>query len=172
MASLLLPAVTSATHAETRTIAVDRMIQIGFSLAMYKIDNGEYPDSLDKLIPGYLDELPIDPFCEQPFPYQKTKEAYSLYTVGPNMKDDGGNGYEADGDDYKLTAETESWEEFQSRQLNEIEITGGTFMTEEGKIWTNREQEGEEDESNEHKAGDLEDSGETSPVETESDANN
>lgn len=60
-------------------------------------------------------------------------------------------------------------EEFQSKRLNQIEITGGTMMTEEGQIWTNGEQSGEEDGSSGKQASDLKDGGENSPVEKEFD---
>lgn len=59
-------------------------------LAAYHAEKGEYPDALDKLSPKYLHAVPLDPFTDKPMQYKRTDKGYLLYSVGPNMKDDGG----------------------------------------------------------------------------------
>jgi hypothetical protein len=48
---------------------------------------GQYPPSLAALGD---DPLFIDPFSGKPFIYRPEGVAYTLYSVGPNQKDDGG----------------------------------------------------------------------------------
>jgi len=57
----------------------------------YKLDKGDYPDSLDKLTEsGYLKQVPMDPFSDKPLIYKKMDGDFILYGVGLNFTDDGG----------------------------------------------------------------------------------
>ncbi|MCO6044988.1 hypothetical protein NG895_13845 [Aeoliella sp. ICT_H6.2] len=64
--------------------------QTAVALARYQLATGEYPESLDGLMPQFLDKLPIDPF-DRPIVYQRTSDGYLLYSLGPNCIDDRGN---------------------------------------------------------------------------------
>jgi hypothetical protein len=84
--------------------AVGRVVETGYriktdiqatvaiiALQRYEQDKGQYPDSLNDLIAaGYLKELPIDPWSDKPLIYRKTESSFTLYSVGLNLKDDGG----------------------------------------------------------------------------------
>jgi hypothetical protein len=59
-------------------------------LAVYKAENGDYPDALSDLVPGLLDEVPLDRFTEANLIYRRMADGYLLYSLGPNMTDDGG----------------------------------------------------------------------------------
>ena len=49
----------------------DRLVQ---ALAQYRDDKGEYPDSLDRLLAGYLEEIPYTGMIAYPeFSYQKDR---------------------------------------------------------------------------------------------------
>ena len=49
----------------------DRLVQ---AIAQYRNDKGEYPDSLDRLIPGYLEEIPYTGMIAYPeFSYLKDR---------------------------------------------------------------------------------------------------
>lgn len=81
------------------------LARIGLSLSQYHNDHGAYPDSLQALVPEYLDALPLDPFSGSGFVYQREGDAYLLYSIGPNGVDDGGTTNEngvADEDDGDL----------------------------------------------------------------------
>ena len=59
----------------------------------YQKDTGSYPPSLKALVPRYLEAVPIDPFggaTRPPLIYHKTASGFLLYSLGPDMKDDGG----------------------------------------------------------------------------------
>jgi hypothetical protein len=48
------------------------------------------PDSLDDLVPAFLPAVPIDPYDGKPLRYKKLEKGYCIYSIGPNLKDDGG----------------------------------------------------------------------------------
>jgi len=89
---------------EPLTPAIVRVIEIGhrnktevqatitiLGLLRHKKDKGYYPENLQELITtGYLKELPIDSYSDKPLNYKKTDDNFTLYSVGPNFTDDGG----------------------------------------------------------------------------------
>lgn len=88
---LMLPAIEVVFDAEDRANAERQLITIAAALAVYRTEQGEYPESLDALTPELLPERPTDLFHQAPFAYRKTVRGYLLYSAGPNGKDDGGS---------------------------------------------------------------------------------
>ncbi len=65
--------------------------QMILALERCYLDKGDYPTSAEELISdGYLCKLPLDPFSDKPLVYKKIEDGYTLYSVGPDFKDDGG----------------------------------------------------------------------------------
>jgi len=64
------------------------------ALEKYRNDTGTYPSMIDALVPEYLEALPRDPFARAgSFLYRPPAEDrahYVLYSIGINLKDDGG----------------------------------------------------------------------------------
>lgn len=60
------------------------------ALELYQREHGDYPEGLDALVPAYVADLPPDPFTGDPLVYRVVKGGYLLYSLGPNMVDDGG----------------------------------------------------------------------------------
>ena len=57
----------------------------------YEKTEGCYPADLDELVEvGFLKQLPVDPFSGQTLVYKKTADGFTLYSFGPNFKDNGG----------------------------------------------------------------------------------
>jgi hypothetical protein len=74
-----------------RHVARRRATVTSVALSVYRTETGRYPDSLDELVPGHLDEVPLDPVDDRPLRYvRKSDEEYLLYSVGSNLLDDGG----------------------------------------------------------------------------------
>ncbi len=69
-------------------------ISIRCALEAYHATAGTYPASLAELVPGYIAELPADPFSGTDFRYQlrtvKGEQSYLLYSIGPDLDDDRG----------------------------------------------------------------------------------
>jgi len=86
------------------TPAVKRIIEIGnrvptevgaaltiIAILRYNGDTGRYPQNLNQLVTaGYLKQLPIDSFSDEPLVYRKTDDNFILYSIGPNFTDEGG----------------------------------------------------------------------------------
>jgi hypothetical protein len=87
----------------TRGEADCRATIIVAALRAYLLMKGSYPEGLEELESIVPDHVLIDPFPEQPFRYKKMSEDYLLYSVGPDLLDDGGkemdpHSAEVDGD--------------------------------------------------------------------------
>lgn len=69
----------------------DALMQTNIALHRYRLDNGEFPKSLDLLKPKYLQSVPNDIYSNKPLLYKVKGEHIVLYSVGFNQKDDGGD---------------------------------------------------------------------------------
>jgi hypothetical protein len=63
---------------------------LGLACGLHRSAYGEYPARLDDLAPQIIDEVPPDPFTGEPFVYRRTDRGFVVYSVGPNLEDDGG----------------------------------------------------------------------------------
>jgi len=71
------------------------------ALERYKSERGEYPETLEALVPKFAATLPTDIYMGQPFRYRRTADGqFQLYSVGPDEKDDSG----VKGDDWAWPA--------------------------------------------------------------------
>jgi len=50
----------------------------------------QYPATLSEMTPNDPDLIPQDPFDGQPLRYHRQGSGYILYSIGPDLKDDGG----------------------------------------------------------------------------------
>jgi hypothetical protein len=70
------------------------LTQLLLALKAYKQDNGRLPDTLEKLVPEYLPEVPKDPFSGEALKYSLEKKIiYSIgqQGAGQDLVDDGGD---------------------------------------------------------------------------------
>lgn len=66
-------------------------VLVSVYLERYYLKHKEYPENLEQLVPEYVAEVPVDRYDGEPLRYQRLgKASYRLYSVGPNLKDDGG----------------------------------------------------------------------------------
>jgi hypothetical protein len=74
------------------TLIHDRCSQIAVAIERYRRAHGEaLPAALADLVPSYLTEIPEDPITGKPLLYRAASDAYMVYSLGPDGKDDGGN---------------------------------------------------------------------------------
>lgn len=64
--------------------------RVFLALQAYKDRFGGYPASIGELKSKLGWKLPVDPFSEKDFIYKRQTKVFTLYSVGPDMKDDGG----------------------------------------------------------------------------------
>ncbi|HEY4951911.1 MAG TPA: hypothetical protein VII71_00825, partial [Verrucomicrobiae bacterium] len=90
-AQIAIPNFTKAwqTTAHNQTLASEA--QIVCALERYHLAHGEYPDTLDMLMPQFIEKIPHDIINGQPLHYRRTSDGkFLLYSVGWNETDDGG----------------------------------------------------------------------------------
>ncbi len=85
-----LPATMSLRSAVFRAETEQSAAQIVVAAYLYKMDNGEFPETLGQLVGKYLRSAPIDPFDGQPLRYKRTAEHFVVYSIGGDQFDDGG----------------------------------------------------------------------------------
>ena len=87
---IILPVVAKVRTKVLSETAAVRGTRILAGLARYRLANGGYPKELASLVPGYLPELPLDPYSGESFIYtpEPSLESFTLYSVGENLVDD------------------------------------------------------------------------------------
>jgi hypothetical protein len=89
LTSMLMPVYTRFVWSRENKIASLGGAQIALALCLYKAEHGAYPASLTVLeAAGY--KLPRDPFTGKPYQYLRGGAGFVVYSLGPDMKDDGG----------------------------------------------------------------------------------
>ncbi len=88
---LMLPSLSGTISAEDRGATQLELTRLAAALAVYRAEQGEYPQQLADLVPEVIPELPVDLYSEKSFLYQKKDDGgYLLYSVYENEVDDGG----------------------------------------------------------------------------------
>jgi hypothetical protein len=73
-------------------LTYNRCSRTVIAIERYRRDhNGAVPASLQALVPDYLPAVPIDPVDEAPLRYRSTAHVYTVYGVGRDRHDDGGD---------------------------------------------------------------------------------
>jgi len=90
MLQMLVPSLRQVAAVYDSTVAWKGCSRIAITLRLCRMKSGQYPEGLPKLVPEFLDKLPIDPFSGKDFIYRREGNGFIVYSVGPNRKDDGG----------------------------------------------------------------------------------
>lgn len=86
-----LPALTKPFEMNLRATAQFRAARAAMAVECYRIERGQFPATLDELIPAYMEKVPADPFDHQPMRYRVAADRIAIYSVGEDLKDDGGD---------------------------------------------------------------------------------
>ncbi len=88
---MMLPALAKASEKESVHRAQTQCAATAVALERYRLAHGgNRPDTLQALVPSWLDSVALDPFDGQPLRYQNLTGGYAIYSIGPNLKDDQG----------------------------------------------------------------------------------
>jgi hypothetical protein len=68
-----------------------RLFQTELALRCYQAEQRQVPRDLGQLVPGYLGQVPLDPFSDRPMVYHPRGTSWLLYSVGMDRVDDGGH---------------------------------------------------------------------------------
>ena len=88
--AILLPSFARARSARDDAAAKIAGDQVLLGLLAYKDRFGSYPETLDGLRSRLAWKLPDDPFSGKDFIYKRQGKGFLLYSIGRNLKDDGG----------------------------------------------------------------------------------
>lgn len=75
---------------ENECIARLRLATTALAVEQFRNQNGRLPQKLRELTPAFLAEIPEDPFTGTELPYRQLPTGYVIYSVGPDLNDDGG----------------------------------------------------------------------------------
>jgi hypothetical protein len=85
----MLPALGAAMAKKSQGDAQLQATRTILALRAYQLTHGNLPPELSALVPEFLAEVPVDDFDGQPLRYSAEKKI--VYSVGKNLKDDGGD---------------------------------------------------------------------------------
>jgi len=90
-AAIALPNFARATQTTLRNQTKVNQALVVCGLERYRLAHGGYPESLNALVPQFVEKLPHDVIGGQPLTYRRTDDGqFVLYSVGWNETDDGG----------------------------------------------------------------------------------
>jgi hypothetical protein len=75
---------------EGESVAHLRGAATALAIEQFRSRNGRLPDKLDELTPGFLPEVPEDPYNGKKLCYRRLPKGYVVYSVGRDLTDDGG----------------------------------------------------------------------------------
>ena len=87
---MMLPALDSFISANASRIAERDLTVAAIAAERYRMETGDYPQTLSQLVPKYLPAVPADPFDGQPLRMKKTEDGLLLYSIGKDGRDNGG----------------------------------------------------------------------------------
>src|SRR3989441_12334063 len=79
----------SLKDAQVKTAKLD-LQALSNSIDLYHVDTGQWPDSLQQLLPRYVREIRKDPWGKD-YAYIRTGEGYDVYSFGPDKVQGGGD---------------------------------------------------------------------------------
>ncbi len=92
LSELVLPAFESVLKSLIKIETQIALSRAAIGLKRFHLATGEYPESLAELVPTYLPHVPIDHCNGRPLRYRRdSEELFTLYSVGENGTDDGGD---------------------------------------------------------------------------------
>ena len=75
--------------AQIQTAALD-LKSISNNVDLYQVETGQWPDSLQQLVPKFIKDLHKDPWGNE-YKYVRTGNGYDVYSYGPDKAQGGGD---------------------------------------------------------------------------------
>jgi len=94
LAKILMPAMGACAKKFTEGDSRHGVAYVAVAAARYRAERGRMPETLDALVPQYLPAVPRDPFDGKPLRMVTRDGALVFYSIGPDMKDDGGAAFD------------------------------------------------------------------------------
>ena len=88
---ILMPSFERGIQSWLTDVGANRAFQTAIAAERFRLATGRWPQSLVKLTPTYLDEVPIDPFDGRAIRFKRTNEGIKTWTIGEDLHDDEGD---------------------------------------------------------------------------------
>jgi hypothetical protein len=95
LTGLIVPAGGKCARRAAEVDALRQLARLALAVAVYRAREGKDPGKLEDLLPGSIAQIPGDPFTGQPLRWRRDEKGLVLYSVGPDLKDDGGAAWDA-----------------------------------------------------------------------------
>jgi hypothetical protein len=73
-----------------RWLAMNRLLVTDLAIRRHRRERGEWPVSLESLVPEFIQAVPEDPLSHKPLIYVVLEDGFALYSVGQDGLDNGG----------------------------------------------------------------------------------
>jgi hypothetical protein len=87
---LLWPALARTLDIDTRCTAEALAARTALAVERYRLADGHLPESLENLVPTYMEVVPRDPFDGRRLRYFTRENGFVVYSVGDDLTDEGG----------------------------------------------------------------------------------
>ena len=75
---------------DVRHLAFTRATQTALAIEQYRLAEGRLPQSLDDLVPAYIEAVPLDPCNGRPLKYHTLQPGFVVYSIGDDLEDNDG----------------------------------------------------------------------------------
>jgi len=107
--TVLMPAISKVFTSADRSTMQRDATRVAIAALQYRMQHGNWPATLDAMIPANLDAAPIDQYTGKPLGYAVRDGQPVVYSVGNDGDDDGGRPAEAQ-DDARMPPGTGRWQ--------------------------------------------------------------
>ncbi len=91
-AKMLMPAFANSSRKSARLQTFVDEALVACALERHRLAKGQLPETLDALMPQFIEKIPTDVMDGKPLRYRKNSDgSYVIYSIGWNQKDDGGS---------------------------------------------------------------------------------
>jgi len=90
ISKLLFPSLLACSEKAAQADASCELARLGLAAARYRTEMGACPKTLEELTPKFITAIPSDPFDGKPLRMVTRDGAVIFYSIGSDMKDDGG----------------------------------------------------------------------------------
>lgn len=97
LAEVMLPSLSASFNQALGADARREVTIAALAVARYEAEHGVWPDSLEALVPEYLDAVPDDPYDGAPLRYRRAQTGAVVYSIGSGRIDAGGRELSDDG---------------------------------------------------------------------------
>lgn len=85
-----VPSLAAQASLWVQAVASARTLRAALGCERHRLATGQWPDSLQALVPEYLDAVPVDPFALKPIRYRRDDDRIIVWSIGSNLRDDEG----------------------------------------------------------------------------------